>query len=116
MKWRTILQREHSDCEQRAELESYLEIAADEFISRGLSAAEARQAARLKLGNPTLIQEEIYTMSMPMLFESFLRNTRYTVRALRRNPTFAGIAILTLALAIGANTAVFTVVNSILLR
>jgi predicted permease len=108
--------RERDDFEQRQELESYLEIAADEFVSRGMSPVAARHAARVKLGNPTLVQEQIYTMNTSKLVDSVVRHVRYTGRTIRRNPLFAGIAVLTLALGIGANTAVFTVVNRVLLR
>src|SRR5215467_3073226 len=102
--------------EQREELESYLEMAAEDFAARGMNPEQARRAARIKLGNTTLIEEEIYIMDMPKLVDTCLRHTRHTLRTLKRNPTFVGAAILTLGLAIGANTAVFTVVNSVLLR
>ena len=100
-----------ADCEQQQELESYLEMAAEDFAARGMNPAEAHRAARIKLGNTTLIHEEIYTMNTPKLIDTCVRHARQTMRTLRRNPTFAGAAILTLALAIGANTAVFTVVT-----
>ncbi len=108
--------RERADFEQRQELESYLEIAADEYVARGMSPAAARHAARVKLGNPTLVQEQIYTMNTSKVVDSIVRHLRYTGRTMRRNPMFAGIAVLTLALGIGANTAVFTVIDSVLLR
>ncbi len=108
--------RERAEFEQRQELESYLEIAADEYVSQGMSPVAARHAARVKLGNPTLVQEQIYTMNTSKVIDSIVRHLRYTGRTMRRNPTFAGIAVLTLALGIGANTAVFTVIDSVLLR
>src|SRR5579863_8823457 len=102
--------------EQQEELESYLEMAAEDFAARGMNPSEARRAARIKLGNSTLIQEEIHMMNTPKLIDTCVRHTRQTLRMLQRNPTFVGAAVLTLALAIGANTAVFTIVNSVLLR
>lgn len=102
--------------DQREEIQSYLEMAAEDFAARGMTPAEARRAARIKLGNTTLIEEEIYMMDIPKLIDLGIRHTRHTLRTIKRNPTFVGAAILTLALAIGANTAVFTVVNSVLLR
>ncbi len=102
--------------EQREEIESYLQMAAEDFAARGMTPAEARRAAHIKLGNTTLIEEEIYMMDMPKLIDTCVRHARHTMRTLQRNPTFVGAATLTLALAIGANTAVFTVVNSVLLR
>lgn len=116
MNWRPFSKRELADCAQRQELEFYLEMATDDLVAKGMNPAAARHAARIKLGNPTLIQEQIYAMNTPKLIDTFIRHGRHTLRTLRRNPTFAGAAILTLGLAIGANTAVFTVVNSVLLR
>jgi predicted permease len=116
MNWRALFNRQLADPEQRQELDFYLEMAAEDFAARGMNPADAQRAARIKLGNTTLIHEEIYTMNTPKLIDSCVRHARHTIRTLRRNPTFAGAAILTLALAIGANTAVFTVVNSVLLK
>ena len=116
MNWRTLFKPELADSEQRQELEFYLEMAAEDFAARGMNPADAQRAARIKLGNTTLIHEEIHTMNTPKLIDTCVRHARHTLRTLRRNPTFAGAAILTLALAIGANTAVFTVVNSVLLK
>jgi predicted permease len=97
-------------------LESYLEIATEANIARGMPAERAREAARKRLGNPTLIREEIYRMNTIGVIESVARNARHVVRMLRRNPLFATASLLTLAIGIGANTAVFSVVNTILLK
>jgi putative ABC transport system permease protein len=113
---RRFLGRTAADDEQREELESYLEIATGENMARGMPAERAREAARKRLGNPTLIREEIYRMNTIGVIESVARNARHVVRMLRRNPLFATASLLTLAIGIGANTAVFSVVNTILLE
>jgi putative ABC transport system permease protein len=77
---------------------------------------EARRRAYLKFGNPTRVREETWKMNSIAPFESLLRNMRYALRVLRRNPGYALLAILTLGLGIGANTAIFTVINGVLLR
>jgi len=116
MNWRRFFRREQVDAEQREELELYIDLTAQEYIARGMNAEDARRAAHRKLGNATLIREEVYRMNTVTMVDAFGRNFRQILRALRRNPMFAAATLLTLALGIGANTAVFSVVNSVLLR
>jgi hypothetical protein len=114
--WWRFLRRDEADAEQRRELEAYLEIATDENIARGMDPQAARELARRKLGNSTLIREDVRAMNTWTHIDALLRHIRITVRSLRRNPVFAVTAILTLVLGIGANTAVFSVVDGILLK
>lgn len=116
MNWRRFFRRSQADTEQQQELESYIETTAAEYVAQGMLPDEARLAARRKLGNLTRIREEVYTMNTVALWDTVIRSLRHMIRALRRNPTFAATTLLTLALAIGANTAVFSVVNSLLLK
>jgi hypothetical protein len=110
------MRRDKADDEQRRELESYLDFATDENIARGMSPNEARAAARRKLGNYTQICEETYEMNSNALLDTLRRNAAHCLRLFRRNPLFAAFSLLTLAIGIGANTAVFAALNAVLLK
>jgi predicted permease len=116
MNWRRFFQRQQADAEQRDELDFYLQVTTEEYISRGLDPVAAREAAQRKLGNTTLIREEVYRMNTIAFAESVLRDARHALRMIRRNPAFSVAAMLTLALGIGANTAMFSVFSGVLLR
>jgi putative ABC transport system permease protein len=104
------------DDERARELESYLHIETDENLARGMTLDEARLAARRKLGNLTRTREVIYDMNTLTFLDTCWQDLRYGARLLRRNPAFAIIAILSLALGTGANTAIFQLVNAVRLR
>ncbi|HTC32754.1 MAG TPA: ABC transporter permease [Bryobacteraceae bacterium] len=113
---RRFFRRAKLDRERIEEIESHIEIDAEENVAHGMPYAKARAAARRKFGNSTLIREEIYRMNTVTFLDTFARDIRYGLRTLRNNPVFTVVALLTIAIGIGANTAVFSVVNSVLLK
>ncbi len=113
---RRFFRRRHWDEERAHELEAYLEAETDENIARGMPPEEARCAARRKLGNATLIREEIYLMNSLGWLETLWQDVRYGVRMLVKNPGFTIVAILTLAFGIGGNVAVFSLLDAVWLH
>jgi putative ABC transport system permease protein len=116
MSWRRFLRRRWWDAERAREIAGYLENETADNVARGMPPAEAASAARRKFGNPGLVREEIYRMNTIGWLESAWQDVRYGVRTLRLNPGFAAVAVLSLGLGIGANTAIFQLLDAVRLR
>ena len=100
----------------REEMEQHLAMQTDENIRAGMPLGEARRQARLKFGGVEAIREEFHAEGTVPLLENLLRDTRYALRQLYKSPGFSLTAVLTLALGIGATTAIFTLVQQVMLQ
>jgi predicted permease len=116
MSLRRFFRRNQWDTERAAELESYLQIETDRNVEAGMSPADARAAAYRKLGNPARIRETIYEMNSISFIDMLWRDLRFSFRSLRKRPGFTMVVVLSLALGIGANTAIFSLVDGIVFR
>ncbi|HZQ20620.1 MAG TPA: ABC transporter permease [Terriglobales bacterium] len=109
--WRGRLYRELSE-----EIQSHIDEKIEELVADGLSREEATHIARREFGNIGLIEEKSRDVWAWLPVEDFFSDLRYGLRTLRKNPVFTTVTLLTIAIGIGANTAVFTVLNSVLLK
>ncbi|HJY34165.1 MAG TPA: ABC transporter permease, partial [Vicinamibacterales bacterium] len=114
--WRRLFSRDRLDSELDRELSDHIERQVAEFVRGGMTEGEARRRARLSFGGDVQIAEACRDARGTRWVEDIVQDIRYSIRILLRSPAFALVAILSLALGIGANTAIFSIVNSLLLR
>src|SRR2546429_4389773 len=113
---RALFRKEQVSRELEEELNGFLEMAVDEKVKQGMSPREALRAVRLERGSLDVTKEMVWSARWESFVETLWRDLRFAVRVLRKNPVFTAVVVLTLTLGIGANTAIFTLIDTVMLK
>jgi predicted permease len=113
---RNLLNRGSTEADLDSEVQAYFETLVDRYTAQGLSVEEARREVRLRFGGPDQVKENVREIRAGALIDETLQDLRYAFRTLRKSPAFALTSVLSLALAIGANTAIYSILDAALLR
>ncbi|HET9373269.1 MAG TPA: ABC transporter permease, partial [Vicinamibacterales bacterium] len=116
MSLRRYLERRRRDRDRAEEMRAHVDLAVQQYLDRGMSPEAARREARLRFGNPRAHREGVDDMNRLPILDVFARDLRYAVRRFRQAPGFSATIVLTLAIAIGAASAVFSLADAVLLR
>jgi len=113
---RWVIQRRPVVDDLDAELQAHAELLVERYVASGMPSDEARLAAKRQLGNTTLVREDVHHMNTVAWLEAIAADCRYAVRSLLKDRAFSVVAIATLALGLGANAAIVSVVHAVLVK